>query len=357
MWLSDLWITNFRNYAEAHLQLGEGLSVVVGDNGEGKTSLLEAIGYLATARSFRGSPNEALIRSGSESAIVRAEGAAGERTVLLEAELQLNGRNRMLVNRQPVRRTRDLPDALRVTIFSPDDLVLVKSGPAERRRYLDDLLSSMHPRYAALVADAEKILRQRNALLKQAGGRATAEVSATLDVWDEKYGVTGEQLAEAREELVHRLEPIVAKSYNQLAGGGVHTSMQYARSWSGNLRDALNDGRTDDLRRGVTLTGPHRDEMTLSIRELPARTHASQGEQRSMALGLRLAGHAAVLEMTGRPPVLLLDDVFSELDPGRSAALVEHLPPGQAVLTTAAEIPAGLSPERVARVRDGRIVS
>ena len=357
MRLDALWLTDFRSYAAAELHPDpDGLTVVVGANGEGKTNLLEAVGYLATLASFRGAPGEALVRQGCERAVVRAEGVRDGRPVLLEAEVRRVGRDRVQVNRQALQRTRDLLGALRVSVFSPDDLALVKGGPAERRRYLDDALVALHPRWDALQGDVERVLRQRNALLKQAGGRATAEVVATLDVWDAALADAGGRLVDARAGLTGALGPLLGDAYDRLAGRPSVVHAEYVRSWSGGLADALVGARADDLRRGVTTIGPHRDELVLSVGSLPARTHASQGEQRSLALSLRLAAHHLVAERVGSPPVLLLDDVFSELDPTRAASLVASLPAGQALLTTAGDLPAAIRPDRVVRVAAGTLL-
>ena len=354
MRVTRLWLTNFRNYETAELEPDpDGLTVIVGSNGEGKTNLLEAIGYLATLSSFRGAPGEALIRQGCGSAIVRAEGEREERALLIEAELLASGRDRVQVNRQPLKRSRDLLGALRVSVFAPDDLVLVKGGPGERRRFVDDVLVSLHPKHDALQRDVDRVLKQRNSLLRQAGGRLTGEIGSTLDVWDAKLASAGTALVEAREELVAQLEPEVGKAYDQVAHTAADVTMAYQRSWSGALADAVAAGRADDLRRGVSLVGPHRDEVALAIGGLPGRTHASQGEQRSLALALRLGAHRIVGEAVGASPVLLLDDVFSELDPERSEALLAHLPPGQALLTTAGPVPEAARPGRVVRVSGG----
>ena len=357
MQLRRLWLTEFRNYGTAELALAPGgLTVIVGDNGSGKTSLLEAVGYLATLGSFRGSPRDALVRQGSPSATVRAEADREGRSVLLEAEIRVAGPDRVLVNRQPLRRVRDLLGALQVSVFSPDDLALVKAGPSERRRYLDTTLVALHPRNDALCSDVERVLRQRGALLKQAGGRLTPDVECTLDVWDSTLAAVGEALVEAREALVATLEPAVAKAYDQIAGTASVVGLGYVRSWTGSLADALAAARHQDLRRGVNTVGPQRDELELSLSGLPARTHASQGEQRSLALALRLGAHLTLGEAAGTPPVLLLDDVFSELDPDRAQALVAHLPSGQAVLTTTGALPPGVEPAVLARVHEGQIL-
>jgi DNA replication and repair protein RecF len=356
--VTRLWLTDFRNYESAELEPDpEGLTVIVGSNGEGKTNLLEAVGYLATLSSFRGAPVEALVRQGSGSAVVRAEGMRDERALLIEAELQAGGRSRAQINRQPLKRSSDLLGALRVSVFSPDDLVLVKGGPGERRRFLDETLVSLHPKHDQVQRDLDRVLRQRNSLLRSAGGRLTDEVASTLDVWDTKLAAVGNALVEAREQLAAELEPEVGKAYDQVAHAAADVSMTYQRSWSGGLAEAVAASRNDDLRRGVTLVGPHRDEVALAIGGLPGRTHASQGEQRSLALALRLAAHRVVGDAVGAAPVLLLDDVFSELDPERSDALLAHLPPGQALLTTAGAIPPAAEPARLVRVRGGRLVT
>ena len=372
MWLGHLWMHDFRNYTSAELELPPGLTVVRGPNGEGKTSLLEAIAYLATLASFRGVPTDALVRDGCASAVVRGEGERAGRQLLVEAEVTPGGRGRVSVNKQRLRRGADLLDALRVSVFSPDDLELVKGGPSARRHYLDDTLVALHPRFDALRRDLERILRQRTALLRQSasasghagGGRLAPDVATTLDVWDAKLVTAGEGLADARAALVARLEPALAKAYADLVagqpgrgpqpGGGVGAA--YEAPWrAGGLAAALVASRAEELRRGVCLVGPHRDDLALRVDALPARTHASQGEQRSMALALRLAAHRLVAETLDEVPILLLDDVFSELDPARTDALLAHLPPGQAVLTTAGPIPAGAMPDQVVTVAAGRL--
>ncbi len=356
MRLRRLWLTDFRGYSTAGVSFAPGLTAVLGANGQGKTNLLEAVGYLATLGSFRGAPVEALIRAGAERAVVRGEAERDGRELLLEAELAGGGRNRASVNRQPLRRARDLLGALRVTVFSPDDLALVKAGPSERRRYLDDALVALHPRNDGVRADLDRVLRQRNALLKQAGGRSSPEVEVTLDVWDVKLAATGEALAAARRSLLSELVPALGIAYTEVAQRDVALEAVYAPAWAamdGGLAGALAAGRREDLRRGLSLVGPHRDELELRIAGLPARTHASQGEQRSLALALRLAAHRVVAAATGTPPVLLLDDVFSELDPERSHALLAHLPPGQTILSTAGPLPPGADPDHTIAVHDG----
>jgi DNA replication and repair protein RecF len=363
MHIDHVWLTDFRSYREAEFSPApEGITVISGGNGEGKTNLVEAVAYLATLKSFRGSPNDALVRSGESKAIVRASGYRASRRLLIEAELQAVGRDRVQVNGQPLRRTRDLLGYLQVTVFSPDDLALVKSGPQLRRDFLDDLLVALHPRHDETITEVERVLKQRNALLKSSGfERVAGEVASTLDVWDSKLADAGERLASAREGLVNALEPLTGESYGQLANSVAHrgrdlVGLSYQRSWEGTLLEALHGARIDDLRRGVSTVGPHRDELVLRIGGLPARSHASQGEQRSLTLALRLAGHGTVTERVESPPVLLLDDVFSELDAARSEALLRCLPRGQAIITTAADIPAVADVAARFRVEEGKIL-
>lgn len=353
--LERLWVTDFRSYHEQEVELSTGLNVVTGSNGEGKTSLLEAIAYLASAESFRGVPKAALIRTGADAAIVRGAGRRDDRELLAEAEIRASGPGRMQVNKQRVARRRDLLDAYRVSLFAPDDLALVKEGPALRRGYLDDLVIAIQPKLDQVRTEFERVLRQRNALLKQSHGRRTADIDSSLDVWDEKLVETGEQLAAERVETLGALTPLLAKAYGDIAGTSADLEAVYVATWrEQGLAEAID--RDADLRRGSTQVGPHRDDIELVLDRLAARTHASQGEQRSLALALRLAGHQLVTDALGTPPILLLDDIFSELDPHRSEALLEHLPTGQVILTTAAALPHGAHPDRRYVVRQGRIV-
>jgi DNA replication and repair protein RecF len=261
------------------------------------------------------------------------------------------------VNRQRLERTRDLLGVLRVTVFSPDDLALVKGGPAERRRFLDDALVALAVKYDAIRLELDRILRQRNTLLRQVGGRLDADAETTLDVWDSRLVTTGEQLGRARAALVERAAPYVTGAYAKLAPDG-DVSLGYAPPWrASGLATALAAARGDDVRRGVSTVGPHRDELDLTIDGMPARTHASQGEQRTLALALRLGVHDLVAERSGSTPVLVLDDVLSELDAQRGSALLRLLPDGQIVITTAGTIPAAAVPERVIRIEGGGVVA
>ena len=357
MLVERLTLTDFRNYTTAELELTDGVTAVVGDNGQGKTNLAEALAYLATLDSFRGAPPDALIRLGASQAVIRATVRHDDgREVLIEAELNRSGRNRVLVNKQRLSRARDLLGVLRVTVFAPDDLELIKGGPAERRRFLDDLLVAVHPKNDQLRVDLERILRQRNTLLKQASGRLSDDIVMTLDVWDSKLASVGDVLGAARGDLVDRLRPFVAAAYEELAETSLDVTLDYDPPWRATgLAEALRQGRQEDVRRQVSLVGPHRDDVDLALGGRPARTHASQGEQRTFALALRLAGHRLLTERHGAAPLLVLDDVLSELDPHRSAALLHHLPRGQVVLTTAVALPEAAHPRRVLRVAAGTV--
>ncbi|MFZ4719119.1 MAG: DNA replication/repair protein RecF [Ilumatobacteraceae bacterium] len=357
MIVSRLELVDFRNYREATFDFHPGITAVVGLNGQGKTNLAESMAYLASLDSFRGAPTDALIRVGADTAIVRATVLHPDgREVLVELELSRTGRTRVLVNKQRLGRTRELLGVMRVTVFSPDDLFLVKGGPNERRRFLDDTLVALALKYDAMRLELDRIVKQRNVLLKQAGGRLNDELEVTLDVWDQKLAQVGDQFGHARAVLVARLAPMVQEAYEQLADRPSAIEMRYEPAWRARgLGAALLEARTDDVRRGVSTVGPHRDDVDLFIGGLPARTHASQGEQRTLALALRLAAHRMVAEKAGSTPVLVLDDVLSELDPTRSAALLRHLPAGQVVLTTAGVLPDAAHPDAVVRIADGMV--
>jgi len=343
--LRQIDLIDFRVFAVASFTPeSQGTTVITGPNGTGKTSVLEALVYLGTQRSFRGSPREAMVRTGANRAIVRAEMRHDTSPTLVEAEIVLTGRSRTQVNRKVAHGRKDLAVATPCTIFSPEDLALVSGGPKLRRELLDDALSLIDAEGARAADEVERILRQRAALLRQAGGRVSADVATTLDVWDERLAHAGKILVTARERLVVALGQYVGPAYGRLAGvpDQVVVNQLYVRSWVGELFDALAAHRGDDLRRGVNTIGPHRDDLLLTLEGREARTHASQGEQRCLALALRIGVHQLVVMKTEMTPTLLLDDVFSELDPARSRALVAELPRGQSILTTAAPLPVGI---------------
>ena len=259
--------------------------------------------------------------------------------------------------RDRLQRTRDLLGTVRTSVFSPDDLTLVKGGPSERRRFLDDTLVALATKNDALRLEVDRVLKQRNTLLRQCGGRLDDDASTTLDVWDSRLVDVGERLGRGRAALVERLQPLVAEAYQQLAGESNTVSLAYDPQWRHEgLAAALAAARRDDVRRGVSTVGPHRDDVDLSVNELPARTHASQGEQRTLALSLRLGAHRLVTDHVGSSPILILDDVLSELDNDRATALLGELPAGQVVITTAAPLPPAARPERVVKIDSGTVM-
>lgn len=357
MTISNLSMSGFRCFDESTVTFDpRGLTVLRGLNGTGKTSVLEAVGWLATGRSIRSATRDALVKRGSGRAILRAQTTVECSDFLMEAEIPLDRASRVQVNRRAVRRRAELVEALRVSVFSPADRRLVEGGPALRRDYLDEVLAERHARLESLVNEVELVLRQRSALLRQSAGRPDDSVLDTLDVWDDRLASSGTALAEAREALVVELEPLVRDSYTHFAGRGEQVSLVYRRSWPGDLATALEGARGEDLRRQLTTFGPHRDELEIELDRSPARTHASQGEQRCLALSLRMATHDLRRRGAAEAPVLLLDDVFSELDPYRSAALVERLAEGQVLLTTAVDPPALVGSSEVIDVGVGGLV-
>jgi DNA replication and repair protein RecF len=296
-----------------------------------------------------------MVRSGAARGIVRAELRQGSSPLLVESEVRADGGARSLVNRRPAHTRAELADAVPVTVFSPDDLGLVQGPPARRRDLIDGALRLVDRRAAADLDMMERVLRQRAALLRQAGGRLSPDVASTLDVWDERLSAVGAAASEARRALVEGIAPLVHDAYGGLAGTGPEAqrvTMRYQPGWEGDLRQALATSRRDDVRRATSTVGPQRDELVLRIDARDARTQASQGEQRSLAFALRLSLHRLVIERRGSRPLLLLDDVFSELDADRSRALVQELPLGQALLTTAGRLPEGVE----ARVQVGAVL-
>jgi len=357
MFIEHLELADFRNYSQASFDFTRGITAVVGRNAQGKTNVAEAMGFLATLESFRLAPTAALIRDGAETAVIRATIRHDDgRELLVEIQIPRQGRTTVLVNRQRLQRTRDLLGVLRVTVFSPDDLELVKGSPSERRRFCDETLVSLAVKNDALRLDLDRVLRQRNTLLRQCNGRLTDEVGFTLDVWDERMATIGDELGQARADLVARLQPAAEEAYQQLAGRPLAVGLRYEPEWRrSGLAAALRTVRTDDVRRGVSTVGPHRDDVEFTLGSMPARTHASQGEMRSLALSLRLAAHRLVAAATDMTPLLILDDVLSELDPERCEALLAHLPPGQVVITTASPLPEAAQPDRILRIEQGRV--
>jgi DNA replication and repair protein RecF len=361
--LTRLALTDFRSYPELSIELGAGVTTFSGPNGEGKTNLVEAIGYLATLGSHRVATDGPLVRHGAQRAVLRAAVTGVQGSSLVEIELNPGRANRVRLNRAPLSRPRDILGALRTVLFAPEDLALVKGDPGERRRFLDELLVATAPRWAGVRADYERVLRQRTALLKSAGakghlrGPAREAMTATLEAWDGQLARAGAALLAGRMHLVAALRPHVTAAYEAVSGGpvGQASAISYRSSVADEpgpdsaepglpddvagleamMLKALVAVRSSELDRGVCLVGPHRDELALSIGGLPARGYASHGESWSLALALRLASFA-LLRADREDPVLLLDDVFAELDAGRRDRLAGLVADAEQVLITAA---------------------
>lgn len=386
MRVKHLSLTDFRNYRSAELDLVPGPNLFVGSNGQGKTNLIEAIGYLSTLGSHRVPNDHAMIRAGQEAAIVRATLQHEERTVLAEVQINRSGANRAQVNRSAIK-TRELPRYFSSVLFAPEDLALVRGEPAGRRRFLDELLVLRSPRMSAVLTDYERVLKQRNTLLKTARASGLRGSSLqTLDIWDDRLVILGSEIIEARLELVADLLPEVREAYDRIAGEGHGASLSSQLSiFAGDTEDASRESadieiggdrlpaveaaaafrdslarlRRAELDRGITLVGPHRDDLVLMLNQLPARGYASHGESWSFALSLKLAA-AAVLrgESNSGDPVLILDDVFAELDESRRKRLADAAIGFEQVLITAAvldDVPSGLR-GNVVRISGGEIV-
>jgi DNA replication and repair protein RecF len=357
MRLERLEVVDFRNHDRAEVELPAGVSVLVGPNGVGKTNLLEAVGYLATLGSHRVGQDASLIRAGAASAVIRAAVRRAGRQLLVDMELRPGSGVRGRVNGAPVPRARDLLGVVRATLFAPEDLGLVRGDPEERRRFLDTLATQRLPRYHGSRQDYDRVLRQRNTLLRSAGGRLPAAALATLEVWDEKLASAGAEIWSERLRLVAALTPRVELAYQRLAGRDDAVDVAYVSSVAGSgasdpdpaklaqaLRERLVADRTREVERGLTLSGPHRDDLALALRGLPARTHASHGEAWSLALALRLGSHRLLAE-EGEEPVLLMDDVFAELDRQRRDRVAEAALAAEQTIVTAAvaeELPPAL---------------
>ncbi|MFN8148287.1 MAG: DNA replication/repair protein RecF [Candidatus Nanopelagicales bacterium] len=370
MHVAALSLTDFRSYPQVDLELGPGVTSFVGSNGQGKTNLVEALGYVATLGSHRVSTDAPLVRFGADRALVRAQVVRDDRPTLVEIEINPGRANRARLNRSPVPRPREVLGVLRTVLFAPEDLALVKGDPSERRRFLDELLVARAPRLAGVRSDYDRVLKQRNALLKSAsaarrGGSGAGDVLRTLEVWDTHLATVGADLLAARIDLVSSLSPLVDKAYDTVSSGAGPASIEYVSSLGpdvellpdrGLLADALlaavEARRRDELDRGLSLVGPHRDDLLLRLGAAPAKGYASHGESWSYALALRLASYDLLRNdgSLGGEPVLILDDVFAELDVARRRRLADLVSGAEQVLVTAAveaDVPEQLSGGRV----------
>ncbi len=342
MYLSWLEMTDIRCYKTLRFAPDEGINVLVGDNGAGKTSILEAVAYLGFLKSFRGTPDVAMIRTGSERAVIRGEFTIPSGTIKVEVELANPGRRRVLVNGKRPQRNSDVLAQIPIVAFQPDDLDLVKRGPGLRREYLDDLAAQLWPQAGADQQDYERAVRQRNSLLKQEGRRADP---ITLDVWDERVAVAGSAVFGHRVRVLEDLDAALGEAY-RLVGEHGSLTWNYETNWGATvdeggdaerLREELFVRRRRDMDQRVTSGGPHRDDPALVVDGRPARSMASQGEQRTVALALRVAAYRLLGTHRPTTPILLLDDVFSELDPAHARGVMSLLGAGQVLVTTARE--------------------
>lgn len=380
MHLSRLSLSDFRSYPAADVELGPGVTVVLGRNGQGKTNLVEAAGYVATLASHRVAQDAPLVRAGAQSAVVRATVVREGRETLVELEIIPGRANKARLNRSPVSRQREVLGALRTVLFAPEDLALVKGDPSERRRMLDDLLVARQPRWAGVRSDYDRALRQRNALLRSAAplwrepgrGRrgagprlapgetveeARSSALATLSAFDSHLAQIGGALVYARLRLLRDLRPYLAEAYRTISGSDTLAEAAYRTSLAAGthaaslidqgevpeqdevvraMLETMEEVRGQEQERGVSLVGPHRDELVLTLGDLPAKGYASHGESWSLALSLRLAGFSLLRHDLGTDPVLVLDDVFAELDVGRRERLAELVADCEQVLVTAA---------------------
>jgi DNA replication and repair protein RecF len=352
VYVRHLGLRDFRSWANVELELTPGRTVFVGSNGYGKTNLVEALWYSSTLGSHRVATDAPLVRVGAQRAVVSTIVVNEGRECAVDLEITAGRANKARLNRSPVRSPREVIGVLRAVLFAPEDLALVRGDPGDRRRYLDDLAAVRRPRVAAIRADYDKVLRQRTALLKSASGarfRGDRGALDTLDVWDGHLATHGAELMAARMTLVNELAPEVQKSYQLLAPASRPASISYHASVDVEpdhpdvelLRTALLEKmavrREAELERGVCLVGPHRDDLELRLGEQPAKGYASHGEAWSMALALRLAAYE-LLRAEGSDPVLLLDDVFAELDTARREALAAAAASAEQVLVTAAVV-------------------
>ncbi len=406
MYLEQLSLTDFRSYSQIDLTLQPGVTVLVGSNGIGKTNLMEAIGYLATLSSHRVSTDAPLLRFGTARAMIRAKLVRGEQSTVLEVEINAGRANRARINHSNPVRARDILGICQTVLFAPEDLALVKGDPSSRRRFLDELLVSLMPRHAATRSDYDRVLKQRNALLKSArSGKFTSGHEATLDVWDQHMARAGAELLHARLEVVELLRPHLTNAYAKLTDGSKEAGAIYRSTLQETLDDdgggaplsgvagngasgpatpgaaakpsrddlrllsvdeltaryvqAFAASRRRELERGVSLVGPHRDELELVLGQAPAKGYASHGETWSMCLSLRLASYYVMLDDArtgGSAPVLILDDVFAELDVQRRRKLAAIVSGAEQVLVTAAvedDIPVELAGRRVKVIPGG----
>lgn len=360
MRLAAIELLTFRSWKSLTVRLDDRVTALVGRNGSGKTSVLEGAWYAASLGSHRTSVDAVLVTQGELSAVVRAEVERNNRIERIELEIVTKGRARAKLGGAPVGRRRDVLGVLKASIFAPERVAVVREDPSDRRKFADEVLIQLHPRYHGVLREYERALRQRNTLLRDhAAGRAGID---GIEAWDEALIAPGAELSAGRAKAVEMLAPRARGAY-QAVGGGAAFTITYVpnvpqpadrddpEAWAGSMRARLAERRSDEMIRGVTLVGPHRDDLSIEIAGMPARTHASHGEGWLAALALVLGAHAAVAGSIGEEPVLLLDDPFTLLDPERRECMVGALPPDAQIVLTAAD-PREIPPELAARAVD-----
>ncbi|MEI2642213.1 MAG: DNA replication/repair protein RecF [Candidatus Nanopelagicales bacterium] len=367
MWVKRLHLVDFRSYDEIDLALDPGAVVLLGPNGQGKTNIVEAIAYCAALDSHRVHGDAALVRSGAERAVIRMTVVVGDRETTVELQLNPGKSNRVQINGQPVTRNRDVVGTVRCSLFAPEHLRLVKGDPADRRRFLDSVMVQVAPRYIAVRADFERVLKQRNAALRSLASAPGSEAEAVLTAWDDRYVPIAAELTWGRINAVRQLADVVADSYRRISPAADQVEVEYessvaeSRRWdskdvlAADLQQELAVRHRDEVRRGVTLVGPHRDDMALSLNGHADRGYASHGEAWSLALALQLASFHVLHRIADDPPVLVLDDVFAELDEKRRDRLLDAVADAEQVLVTAAvpaDVPARLNAQIITVSKD-----
>ncbi|MDA8116714.1 MAG: DNA replication and repair protein RecF [Actinomycetota bacterium] len=327
-------ITDFRNIASMRLEPAPvGVTAITGSNGQGKSSIIEAISYALSGRSFRNARKESMVRKGCDQAVVRVGLAVAGRQVLVELAVRKGTSDSLLLNHNAAARG-EVARLAPLTIFTPRDIDIIAGPPSERRDFIDNALTVLGPRAAEAVENYDTLLRHRTSILRQISATNSSSLGEMLDVFDEQLAEAGERLARMRLSLLARIEPVLSHLYAGISGKSDTVSLSYSSTWGQDLREAMTRSRGEDLRRGATSVGPHRDDVAFSLNGLDARYEASQGEQRTLAFSLKMGLHEMVRDRIGEDPIVLLDDVFSELDRSRSDKVLETAKVAQVMVTT-----------------------
>ena len=373
MWVNQLELVDYRSYRETNLELPDGPVVLIGSNGQGKTNLVEAIGYATTLSSHRVSADAALIRQGCDQALVRLQAhTRSDRSVKIELQINRGRSNLVKVNGNKLPRARDVLGVVTSVVFAPEDIRLVRGDPSDRRRFLDDVMVQVTPRYLGLRTEYERVVKQRNALLKAMRNSPEAGGAGGLAIWDEQLVAIGSELLWGRLNAVRRLAAPMTQAYRQISGSDDLATISYQTSISQTpdatdlqaredvraaMSASLQKRNREEIARAITLVGPHRDDLLLSLGSSPAKGFASHGESWSICLALRLASYDVMRELTDDPPVLILDDVFAELDSNRRQRLTAAVSQADQIIVTAAvaeDVPAELGGSAFSVRKDDR---